>query len=75
MQAFGGFPDFIFIKCQKGGDEYMKEKRIFVGLIVFAFCVLVLTPIVWSGPIEEGVQLTQDYLKAFHEGNAEALSA
>jgi uncharacterized protein (TIGR02246 family) len=75
LQAFGGFLHFIFIECQKGGDEYMKEKRIFVGMMVIAFCIFALTPIVWSGPIEEAVQLTQDYLKAFHEGNAEALAA
>lgn len=53
----------------------MKEKRILVGLIVFAFCMLVLTPIVWSGPIEESIELSQAYIKAFHEGNAEALAA
>ena len=53
----------------------MKEKRIFVGMIVTAFCILLLTPIVSAGPIEESVQLTQEWLKAFHEGNAEALSA
>jgi uncharacterized protein (TIGR02246 family) len=75
MQAFGGFPDFILIKCQKGGDEYMKEKRIFVGMMVIAFCIFLLTPMVLAGPIEESVQLSQDYVKAFHEGNAEALSA
>jgi len=47
----------------------------FVGLMVIAFCMLVSTPILWSGPIEEGAQITKEYLKAFHEGNAEALSA
>jgi uncharacterized protein (TIGR02246 family) len=34
----------------------------------------VLTPILSAGPIEESVQLTQEWVKAFHEGNAEALS-
>jgi len=75
MQAFGGFLNLIFIKYQKGGNEYMKEKRIFVGMIVIAFCIFVLTPIVSAGPIEESIQLTQAWVKAFHEGNAEALSA
>ena len=53
----------------------IKEKRCLVGMMVIAFCVFVLTPIVSAGPIEESVQLTEQYLKAFHEGNAEALSA
>jgi len=53
----------------------MKEKRIFVGFMVIACWLFVLTPIVLAGPIEESVQLTEQYLKAFHEGNAEALSA
>ncbi len=35
----------------------VKLKRGFVGLIVVAFSMLVLTPIVWSGPIEEAVEL------------------
>jgi hypothetical protein len=53
----------------------IKPRRGFIGLIVFAFCMLILTPIVWSGPIEESVELSQAYVKAFHEGNAEALAA
>jgi len=53
----------------------IKEKKVFVGLMVIAFCMLVSTPIVWSGPIEESAQLTQEWIKAFHEGNAEALSS
>ena len=52
----------------------MKEKRIFVGMMVIAFCIFVLTPIVSAGPIEESAQLTQEWVKAFHEGNAEAMS-
>jgi uncharacterized protein (TIGR02246 family) len=75
MQAFGGLLNLIFKKYQKGGNEYMKEKRIFVGMIVIAFCIFVLTPIVSAGPIEDSVKLTQDYVKAFQEGNAEAFSA
>ncbi len=55
--------------------DRMKEKRIFVGFMVIASCLFVVTPIVWADPIAESVQLTQQYLKAFHEGNAEALSA
>jgi uncharacterized protein (TIGR02246 family) len=55
--------------------DRMKEKRIFVGMMVIAFCIFVLTPIVSAGPIEESAQLTQEWVKAFHEGNAEALSA
>ncbi len=53
----------------------IKPRKGFVGLIVFAFCVLVSTPTVWSGPIEDSIQLTQAWVKAFNEGNAEALSA
>jgi uncharacterized protein (TIGR02246 family) len=52
-----------------------KIKRGFACLMVIAFFMLLSTQIVWSGPIEEAVQLAQDYVKAFHEGNAEALSA
>ena len=55
--------------------DRMKEKRIIVGMMVIAFCIFVLTPIVSAGPIEDSAQLTQEWVKAFHEGNAEALSA
>jgi uncharacterized protein (TIGR02246 family) len=55
--------------------DRMKEKRIFAGMMVIAFCIFVLTPIVSAGPIEDSAQLTQEWVKAFHEGNAEALSA
>lgn len=53
----------------------IKGKKCFVGLMVIALCMFMLTPIVSAGPIEESVQLLQEWLKAFHEGNAEALSA
>lgn len=53
----------------------IKQKKVFVGLVVIAFCWLVFTPIVLAGPIEESVQMTREWVKAFHEGNAEALSA
>jgi uncharacterized protein (TIGR02246 family) len=55
--------------------DRMKEKRILVGFIVIAFWLFFVTPLVLADPIEESKQLTQQYLKAFHEGNAEALSA
>jgi uncharacterized protein (TIGR02246 family) len=53
----------------------IKQKRVFVGLVVIAFCLFVFTPIVLAGPIEDSVQMTREWVKAFHEGNAEALSA
>ena len=53
----------------------IKVRKVFVGLMVFTLCMLVSTPILWSGPIEEGDKLSKEWLKAFHEGNAEALSA
>jgi uncharacterized protein (TIGR02246 family) len=52
----------------------IKQKRAFVGLMVIVFCLFVLTPIVSAGPIEESVQMSADWVKAFNEGNAEALS-
>jgi uncharacterized protein (TIGR02246 family) len=52
-----------------------KEKRGFLAVVVIASWLLVLTPVVFGGPIEESVQLTQEWVKAFHEGNAEAVSA
>lgn len=52
----------------------IKEERFFIGIIVIA-CWLLVTPIVLAGPIEDSLQLTQEWVKAFHEGNAEALSA
>ncbi len=55
--------------------DRIKEKKIFVGMMIITFCIFALTPIVWAGPIEEAAQLTQEWLKAFHEGDAEALSA
>jgi len=53
----------------------IKQKRVFVGLMVIAFCLFVYTPIVLAGPIEDSVQMSREWVKAFHEGNAEALSA
>jgi hypothetical protein len=53
----------------------IKIRRGFVGLMVITLCMLVSTPILWSGPIEEAAQLSKEYLKASNEGNAEALSA
>jgi uncharacterized protein (TIGR02246 family) len=53
----------------------VKEKRCLVGFMVIACWIFVLTPIVSAGPIEEATQLLEQWLKAFHEGNAEALSA
>ena len=53
----------------------MKEKRVFLGLMVIASWLFVTIPIVWAGPIEESAQLLEQWLKAFHEGNADALSA
>lgn len=53
----------------------IKQKRVFVGLMVIVFCLFVFTPIVLAGPIEESVQMTTEWVKAFNEGNAEALSA
>jgi uncharacterized protein (TIGR02246 family) len=53
----------------------IKQKRAFVGLMVIAFCLFVVAPIVSAGPIEESVQMSKEWIKAFHEGNAEALSA
>jgi len=53
----------------------IKEKKVLVGLMVITSWLLLVTPIVWAGPIEESAQLTQEWVKAFHEGNAEALSA
>jgi len=52
-----------------------KEKRGFLAVVVIASWLLVLTPLVFAGPIEESNQLLEQWLKAFHEGNAEALSA
>jgi uncharacterized protein (TIGR02246 family) len=54
--------------------DRMKVKRIFVGMVVIAFCIFFLTPIVSAGTKEDAAQLTQEWVKAFHEGNAEALS-
>lgn len=53
----------------------IKQKRVFVGLMVITFCLFVFTPIVLAGPIEESVQMSREWAKAFNEGNAEALSA
>jgi uncharacterized protein (TIGR02246 family) len=52
-----------------------KEKRVFLAVVVIASWLLVLTPVVFAGPLEEATQLLDQWLKAFHEGNAEALSA
>ena len=53
----------------------IKQKRGVIGVVVIAFCLLVFAPIVLAGPIEESVQMTAEWVKAFSEGNAEALSA
>jgi ketosteroid isomerase-like protein len=43
--------------------------------MITAFCLLVFTPIVSAGPIEDSVQMSREWANAFNEGNAEALSA
>ena len=53
----------------------IKAKRGFACLMAITFFMLLSTQIVWSGPIEESIQMTQDWMKAFKESNAEALSA
>jgi len=53
----------------------IKQRRVFVGLMVVAFCLFAFTPIVLAGPLEESVQMSREWAKAFNEGNAEALSA
>jgi len=53
----------------------IKGKRCLVGMVAIAFCIFVLTPVVLAGPLEEATQLLEQWLKAFHEGNADALSA
>ena len=53
----------------------IKTKRGFACLMVIVFFMLLSTQIVWSGPIEESIQMVQDWMKVFKEGNAEALSA
>ena len=52
----------------------IKQKKVFVGLMVVAFCLFVFTPIVLASPIEESVQMSREWAKAFNEGNAETLS-
>jgi uncharacterized protein (TIGR02246 family) len=52
-----------------------RKEKTCLGIMVIAFCIFLLTPIASAGPIEESAQLTQEWIKAFHEGNAEALSA
>ena len=52
----------------------IKQKRGFIGVVVIAFCLFVVTPIVLAGPIEESVQMSREWAKAFNEGNAETLS-
>ena len=44
------------------------EKGGFVGLMVIAFCLFVFTPIVSAGPIEESVQMSGEWVKAFNGG-------
>jgi len=53
----------------------IKGKRCLVGMVAIAFCIFVLTPVVLAGPLEEATQLLEQWLKAFHEGNTDALSA
>jgi uncharacterized protein (TIGR02246 family) len=53
----------------------IKQKKVFMVVVVIAFCLLLITPMVSAGPIEESVQMSKEWVKAFNEGNAEALSA
>ena len=53
----------------------IKEKWAFIGLMVIASCIFVVAPTINAGPIEDAAQLTRQWVKAFHDGNAEALSA
>ncbi len=46
-----------------------------VTWVVFLFLLVAVAPAVWAGPAEEAAQISQQWVRAFHEGNAEALSA
>ena len=37
-------------------------------MMVIAFCLFVFTPIVSAGPIEESVQMSGEWVKAFNGG-------
>ena len=50
-------------------------ERGFVGIMVIVSLLLLAAPAVLAGPLEESAQLMDQWVKAFHEGNAEALSA
>ena len=54
--------------------KIIKRNKKFMSLIVFSFCMILSTSNIWAGPIEESIQMVQDWMKAFKEGNAEALS-
>ncbi len=43
--------------------------------VLFLFLVFGMAPAAWAGPAEEAAQMAEQWMKAFHEGNAEALSA
>jgi ketosteroid isomerase-like protein len=43
--------------------------------VLFLFLIFGVAPAVWAGPAEEAAQMAEQWMKAFHEGNVEALSA
>ena len=55
--------------------EKMRAKWIIVSMTVVALGFLMVVPAVLADPLEESTQIVQQWLKAFHEGNAEALAA
>jgi uncharacterized protein (TIGR02246 family) len=52
-----------------------KIKEVLLAIVVIGFLLIGVVPTVLAGPVEESDQITEQWIKAFNEGNAEALSA
>jgi len=52
-----------------------KIKKVLLVMMGGVSLFIGIVPVVWAGPLEEAAQIREQWIKAFHEGNAEALSA
>lgn len=51
-----------------------KAKKGFLVALVIGFLIIGIVPGVWAGPAEESAQLGDQWIKAFVEGNVEAMA-
>jgi uncharacterized protein (TIGR02246 family) len=69
--------EMVILQTRKGKEEARmgKVKKGLLFITVLGSMFFGVVPGIWAGPLEEAAQIREQWIKAFHEGNAEALSA